>query len=137
MFIKLKLIPVATINEMLAAHVFLFFARSQGCQMLTTNAQEPGYLPFSVKALYDYAGQSSNEIALISGQIYEVVATDGKGLWWQSVDKSGKQGWFPANFCEVLPKGPVFNNAGMGAAGPSMNSSLIYHSNVELVNILS
>lgn len=90
---------------------------------MTAKAQEPGYLPFKVKALYDYTAQSSTEIGLVSGQIYEVTTTDGQGFWWQSFDRSGRQGWFPATFCEVLPKEPAFNNAGMGNVGPGISFS--------------
>ena len=59
--------------------------------------------PFTVRAIADYSPTSESEVVLITGQIYEVVSDDGKGVWWQTT-VSGKLGWFPANYTEVINK---------------------------------
>lgn len=73
---------------------------------MTAN-KEPGYLPFKVKAKFAYAPNDSNvnpSLSLIAGEVYDVTLTDnGAGLWWFGKDKSGREGWFPASYSEVLP----------------------------------
>jgi hypothetical protein len=72
---------------------------------MTTN-QEPGVLPFKVKAKFDYQPTDSKinpSLSLCNGEVYDVTLTDGAGLWWFGRDKAGREGWFPAGYTEVLP----------------------------------
>lgn len=55
--------------------------------------------PFKVRAIADYHPTSGSELTLVTGQIYEVLADDGKGVWYQST-VNGHNGWFPANYTE-------------------------------------
>lgn len=58
-------------------------------------------VPFKVKALAPYTPTSSNQLALVVGNIYEITETDGKGVWVQSkVD--GIIGWLPFNYTQVV-----------------------------------
>jgi hypothetical protein len=69
--------------------------------------QEPGYLPFKVKALFNYTAQSTSgnpQINLVTGGVYDVTRTDGQGHWWFGKDNAGREGWFPAGYTEVLPQ---------------------------------
>jgi len=71
-----------------------------------TAIEEPGYLPFHVQAKANYNARGENEVSLIAGNTYVVVATDKKGLWWKSTDAiKGHTAWFPAAYTTVLPKG--------------------------------
>lgn len=58
--------------------------------------------PFAVKAIADYVPTNAgSELRLVTGQIYEVLADDGKGVWYQSC-VGGVTGWFPANYTEIV-----------------------------------
>jgi hypothetical protein len=46
-----------------------------------TAMEEPGYLPFNVQSKANYQARGENEISLVAGQVYVVIATDKKGLW--------------------------------------------------------
>ena len=55
----------------------------------------------SVKALYDYAAQGSDELSLTEGELVELTAVGqayGEG-WWEGT-RDGQTGIFPSNYCE-------------------------------------
>jgi len=58
--------------------------------------------PFKVKAMSPYQARNDTEVSLTVGEIYTVFQTDGKGLWWQTKNTSGRPGWFPASYCQVV-----------------------------------
>lgn len=58
--------------------------------------------PFTVRSIADYTPTSDSEVPLVTGQIYEVISDDGKGVWWQTT-VNGKLGWFPASYTEKIP----------------------------------
>lgn len=58
--------------------------------------------PFRVKAIADYNAASGSELSLVTGTEYDVTATDGRGVWWQSY-VNGVVGWFPASYTQIIP----------------------------------
>jgi hypothetical protein len=58
--------------------------------------------PFRVRAIADYNAASGSELSLVTGQEYDVTATDGRGVWWQSY-VNGVVGWFPASYTQIIP----------------------------------
>jgi len=69
-------------------------------------AQAPP-LPFDVKAISGYSARNGNELSLEVGKVYRVLATDGRGVWWQSKSDEGTVGWFPASYTQVIETPPV------------------------------
>lgn len=57
--------------------------------------------PFTVRSIADYTPTTDSEVPLVTGQIYEVISDDGKGVWWQTT-VNGKLGWFPASYTEII-----------------------------------
>jgi hypothetical protein len=68
-------------------------------------AQTPP-IPFDVKAISAYTARNGNELSLEVGKVYRVLATDGRGVWWQSKTDEGQVGWFPANYTTVIESAP-------------------------------
>jgi hypothetical protein len=68
-------------------------------------AQTPP-IPFDVKAISAYTARNGNELSLEVGKVYRVLATDGRGVWWQSKTDEGQVGWFPANYTTVIEAAP-------------------------------
>jgi hypothetical protein len=68
-------------------------------------AQTPP-IPFDVKAISAYNARNGNELSLEVGKVYRVLATDGRGVWWQSKTDEGQVGWFPANYTTVIEAAP-------------------------------
>lgn len=62
--------------------------------------------PFHVRAIAPYAARNGTEVSLAVNEVYEVLATDGKGIWWQSKGPNGNVGWFPASYTEVIKNSP-------------------------------
>ncbi|KAH8679896.1 myosin-1 [Tricladium varicosporioides] len=66
-------------------------------------SREPQY-----RVLYDFAGQSANEITLKTGDLVTVVQKENNG-WWLAKTTSGQQGWAPSAYLkeEAPPPPPV------------------------------
>lgn len=52
---------------------------------------------YKVRAIADYVANSETEISLTEGEIYSVVADDGRGIWLQTFHNS-MYGWFPSSY---------------------------------------
>lgn len=63
-------------------------------------------IPFDVKAISAYSARNGNELSLEVGRVYRVLATDGRGVWWQSKTEEGQVGWFPASYTQVVESAP-------------------------------
>ncbi|KAH6669337.1 P-loop containing nucleoside triphosphate hydrolase protein [Halenospora varia] len=64
-------------------------------------SKEPQY-----RVLYDFAGQSANEITLKTGDLVTVVQKENNG-WWLAKTTSGQQGWAPSAYLkEEAPPPP-------------------------------
>jgi hypothetical protein len=58
-------------------------------------------IPFDVRAISAYTARNGNELSLEVGKVYKVLATDGRGVWWQSRTDEGQVGWFPASYTQI------------------------------------
>ncbi|KAE8228548.1 hypothetical protein CF326_g6515 [Tilletia indica] len=56
------------------------------------------------KALYAYATSNDGEMALVEGELVEVVTKENNG-WWL-VKKSGSEGWAPTSYIDPEPQKP-------------------------------
>ncbi|EGC34954.1 hypothetical protein DICPUDRAFT_152774 [Dictyostelium purpureum] len=54
-----------------------------------------------VKGLYDYEASCDTELSFREGEILTVTEQDSSG-WWYSISADGKNGFIPANYCQVL-----------------------------------
>eukprot|EP01120_Amphizonella_sp_Union-15-10_P012713 TRINITY_DN5718_c0_g1_i1.p1 TRINITY_DN5718_c0_g1~~TRINITY_DN5718_c0_g1_i1.p1 ORF type:complete len:1049 (-),score=243.18 TRINITY_DN5718_c0_g1_i1:114-3260(-) len=52
------------------------------------------------RALYDYAGQTDEELSFQEGDIVTIIKKD-PGGWWEG-ELSGRKGWVPANYLEEI-----------------------------------
>jgi len=52
------------------------------------------------KALYDYPGQTADELTFREGDIITIIKKD-PGGWWEG-ELNGQRGWIPANYVEEL-----------------------------------
>ena len=56
------------------------------------------------KVLHDYPAQAENQISLKRGQIVPIISAGPKGGWSKGKELgSGKQGYFPSDYVEMLP----------------------------------
>jgi len=56
------------------------------------------------KVLHDYTSQAENQISLKRGQIVPIISAGTKGGWSKGKELgSGKQGYFPSDYVEMLP----------------------------------
>ncbi|KNE64206.1 hypothetical protein AMAG_09249 [Allomyces macrogynus ATCC 38327] len=68
-----------------------------------------------VRALYDFTAGSPAELSFKRGDIVAVLekpadpATGDHGLWWRGKLENGPVGFFPANYVEIIRKGPAPN----------------------------
>jgi son of sevenless-like protein len=65
----------------------------------TGGASPPGQL--YVRALYDYEADDQTSLSFRQGDIIQVITQLESG-WWDGVIH-GVRGWFPSNYCSVLP----------------------------------
>jgi len=61
--------------------------------------------PFDCVAVAPYTARNEAEVSLVVGQTYHVLQTDGKGLWWQTM-QDGRIGWFPASYTQPQVAAP-------------------------------
>lgn len=54
------------------------------------------------RALYDYEATNSNEMGLREGDVVAVLGKSDSG-WWDCLCENGQRGWFPSNYCAVVP----------------------------------
>lgn len=72
---------------------------------------EPGVL--YVRALYDYDADDRTSLSFRQGDVIQVITQLESG-WWDGVI-NGVRGWFPSNYCAVVPR-PA-NDDGRGGGG--------------------
>jgi hypothetical protein len=66
----------------------------------------PAPVPFPAQALYSYKTTSDFELPFSKGD--QLIILDCRGNWWQAKHpKTGKQGFVPSNYIQVLQKGRV------------------------------
>ena len=62
----------------------------------------------TAKVLYDYSSQAPNQISLKRGQIISIISIGAKGGWSKGNEcETGKQGYFPSDYVEILPEAPT------------------------------
>lgn len=66
---------------------------------ITTNTTGPGVM--FVKALYDYDADDRTSLSFRQGDVIQVITQLESG-WWDGVIH-GVRGWFPSNYCAVVP----------------------------------
>ncbi|KAG8905721.1 Peroxisomal membrane protein PAS20 [Tulasnella sp. 408] len=67
---------------------------------------DPNNLTF-VRAIHPFASKDPVELALSKGELVAVLstvdpATGVEGEWWRGRTREGREGWFPANFVEIV-----------------------------------
>jgi hypothetical protein len=55
-----------------------------------------------VVAVYDYVAQTSEELALRTGDVIEIEDDRSNPEWWKGRDEEGNAGFFPSAFCETF-----------------------------------
>jgi son of sevenless-like protein len=78
------------------------------------SASPPGQL--YVRALYDYEADDQTSLSFRQGDIIQVITQLESG-WWDGVIH-GVRGWFPSNYCSVLPDAGAYDD-GMGDHMPA------------------
>jgi len=79
---------------------------------LATTTIAPGAM--YVRALYDYDADDRTSLSFRAGDIIQVITQLESG-WWDGVIH-GVRGWFPSNYCAVVP-GPGDDNTDIGGHG--------------------
>ncbi|CAO3629428.1 unnamed protein product [Cunninghamella blakesleeana] len=93
--------------------------QQQGMQQIpgapnNMNEIDPSKLEFA-RATYDFAGESPMELSMKKGDIVAIIskvdpATGATSQWWNGRLRNGTMGMFPANYVEIIQKGPADNN---------------------------
>lgn len=66
----------------------------------------PEPIPFPVKAIYTFNTTSPSELAFSKGD--PLIVVDCRGNWWQAKhSETGRSGFIPSNFVQVIPKAKV------------------------------
>lgn len=73
-----------------------------------------------VRALYDYDADDRTSLSFRAGDIIQVITQLESG-WWDGVIH-GVRGWFPSNYCAVVP-GPGEDTADIGGHGTEEEES--------------
>lgn len=72
-----------------------------------------------VRALYDYDADDRTSLSFRQGEIIQVITQLESG-WWDGVI-NGVRGWFPSNYCEVVPAPSEDAREGYLVLDPSTN----------------
>jgi len=57
----------------------------------------------SIIALYDYTGETADELSFTESEILTVLLKD-PGGWWEAQNSNGNRGWVPANYFDATYK---------------------------------
>lgn len=60
-----------------------------------------------VRALYNYAADDPTSLSFHQGDIIQVLTQLESG-WWDGI-VNGQRGWFPSNYCALVPNGDLTN----------------------------
>lgn len=77
--------------------------RTDSRQSSNSNSSDSIQVPIVyVKALYDYGSSEPNALKFQKGEIISVFLQLETGWWDGQIDN--RRGWFPSNYCEVVPR---------------------------------
>ncbi|KAI9264425.1 Peroxin 13, N-terminal region-domain-containing protein [Sporodiniella umbellata] len=80
----------------------------------TAATVDPSKLEFA-RAVYDFSAESQSELSLKKGDIVAIISktdpvTNATSQWWHGRLRDGTLGMFPANYVEIIQKGPASQN---------------------------